>query len=205
MSCTQQSLGHSAVACMGLQHKCSSLRLPQRGCRAISTAPGRTTSVMFGLPLKELKQDGQPTPPLFAGEFFLRASNEERSWSGSPMYSTETGQLAVRSNPPPCALESSLRDVETFAVPFDCLVGGLSLHNISLQSGAGLSGFHVHIFCCALEAPPDIAADVLHPGAESEAGPDTGSGLRGTGSPGGAPTAGRGPQPVAAGHVERQG
>lgn len=66
-------------------------------CSVVAASPDHRTSVTCALPLQELKQDGVVVPPFFAGEFFLRTPNEQRSWSGSPMYSTETGQLLVLS------------------------------------------------------------------------------------------------------------
>ena len=74
------------MAARGLPHE----------CRCISPSPGKTTSVTFSLPLKELRGEGVPIGPLFAEEFFLRAPNEERAWSGSPLYDVNTGAATVR-------------------------------------------------------------------------------------------------------------
>lgn len=65
-------------------------------CSVVAASPNSRTSVSYALPLQELKCGTDVLPPVFAGEFFLRTPNEERSWSGSPMYSTESGQLVVR-------------------------------------------------------------------------------------------------------------
>ena len=66
------------------------------GCRCISPSAGKTTSITYSLPLKELRGEGVPIGPFFAEEFFLRAPNEERAWSGSPMYDVNTGAPTVR-------------------------------------------------------------------------------------------------------------
>jgi len=65
-------------------------------CRCISPSPGKTTSITYSLPLKELRGDGVPIGPFFAEEFFLRAPNEDRAWSGSPMYDVNSGAATVR-------------------------------------------------------------------------------------------------------------
>ena len=65
-------------------------------CRVLAPSPGRTISVTFSLPLEELKKGVERISPVFAGEFFLRAPGNKRRWSGSPMYSTETGKPLVR-------------------------------------------------------------------------------------------------------------
>ena len=65
-------------------------------CRCISPSPGKTTSITYSLPLKELRGEGVPIGPFFAEEFFLRAPNEDRGWSGSPMYDVNSGAVTVR-------------------------------------------------------------------------------------------------------------
>ncbi len=95
------------------------IRVPD--CRCISPSPGKTTSITYSLPLKELRGEGVPIGPFFAEEFFLRAPNEDRAWSGSPMYDINSGAATVRCDhlwPPPRPPWSEIRG----CVCWECLL-----------------------------------------------------------------------------------